>query len=119
MLGDVPMGDEGGYAPTFDTLEKPFEIIAELVKEFPDTKIAIDAAASQLFHDSAYNILGKAYSTNELAKAYANLVGNFGVCSIEDPFDEHATDDFVRFTAAADNRILVVGDDYTCTNPTL
>lgn len=120
MLGsDTPMGDEGGYAPTFDTLEKPFEILAELVREFLDTSIAIDVAASQLFHDGAYNILGKAYSTDELAKEYANLAINFGVKSIEDPFDENAEADFARFTAAANNKILVVGDDFTCTNPKL
>ena len=113
------MGDEGGYAPTFDTLEKPFEILSELVKEFPGTKIAIDVAASQLFHDGAYHILGKEYSTDELARTYANLVGHFPVISIEDPFDEHATADFVRLTAAVNGRILIVGDDFTCTNPEL
>ena len=118
-VDNLPMGDEGGYAPTFDTLEKPFEILAELVKEFSDTFIAIDAAASQLFHDGSYHILGKSYSTNELAETYANLAGVFGVRSIEDPFDEHATDDFVRLTTAVNGRILVVGDDFTCTNPVL
>lgn len=118
-LENVPMGDEGGYAPTFDTVEKPFEILATLVREFPGTSIAIDAAASQLFQDGAYHLLGKAYSTNELAEMYANLAGQFGVKSIEDPFDEHATDDFVRLTAAVQGRLLVVGDDFTCTNPAL
>lgn len=120
MLGpNMPMGDEGGYAPTFDTLEQPFELLAELVREFPNTSIAIDAAASQLFHDGAYNILGKAYSTDELAKTYANLADRFVVRSIEDPFDENADDDFVHLTAAVNGRILVVGDDLTCSNPKL
>src|SRR3989344_2412553 len=31
---NVPMGDEGGYAPAFDTLEKPFELLTKLIKEF-------------------------------------------------------------------------------------
>ena len=120
MLGsETPMGDEGGYAPTFDTLEKPFEILTELVKEFSDTSIAIDAAASQLYIDGKYNILGKAYSTDELAHAYANLVGRFPISSIEDPFDEHAKNDFIHFTSAVNGRVLVVGDDFTCTNPEL
>ena len=119
ILGDAPMGDEGGYAPTFDTLEKPFEILAELVKEFTDTKIAIDVAASQLYIDDKYNILGKAYSTDELAHVYANLVGHFPICSIEDPFDENAKNDFIHFTSAVNGRVLVVGDDFTCTNPRL
>lgn len=120
VLGsETPMGDEGGYAPTFDTLEKPFELLAELVKEFPNTSIAIDSAASQLFHEGEYNILGKAYSADSLAREYVNLVGNFNVKSIEDPFDENAEADFAHFTTAANNRILVVGDDFTCTNPEL
>ncbi len=117
--GGTPMGDEGGYAPTFDTLEKPFELLAELVKEFPNTSIAIDAAASQLFNEGVYNILGKAYSADNLAREYVNLVGNFNVKSIEDPFDENAESDFAHFTAAANNKILVVGDDLTCSNPKL
>ncbi|MEK7515535.1 MAG: enolase C-terminal domain-like protein [Patescibacteria group bacterium] len=116
---ETPMGDEGGYAPTFDTLERPFEILAELVKEFPNTSIAIDAAASQLFHEGAYNILGKVYSADDLAKTYANLAGHFGVRSIEDPFDENAADDFARLTAAVNERLLIVGDDFTCSNPKL
>jgi len=120
MLGsETPMGDEGGYAPTFDTLEKPFELLAELVDEFPETAIALDAAASQLFRDNAYYLLGKTYTTEELVHVYENLVARFPLASIEDPFDENAADDFIRFTGAADERILVVGDDYTCTNPKL
>jgi len=118
-LGAVPMGDEGGYAPTFENLERPFEMLAELVKEFPGTSIALDAAASQLFKDNAYHLLGKAYSTNELVEMYANIAGQFGIKSIEDPFDEHAADDFVRLTAAMHGRILIVGDDFTCTNTEL
>lgn len=50
---------------------------------------------------------------------YATIAGQFGVKSIEDPFDEHATDDFVRLTAAMRGRILIVGDDFTCTNSAL
>jgi enolase len=113
----TPMGDEGGYAPSFNTLEEPFEILATLVGEYPETAIALDAAASQLFYDPEYTLLGKSYSAEELAHTYEHLVARFPISSIEDPFDEHATDDFIRFTAAADGRILVVGDDYTCTNP--
>ena len=115
---DTPMGDEGGYAPTFDTLEKPFEILAELVREFPNTSIAIDAAASQLYIDGKYNIFGKVYSTYELAHVYANLVGGFPVSSIEDPFDENAPEDFTRITTHVGEKVLIVGDDLTCTNPT-
>jgi enolase len=116
-LGNVPMGDEGGYAPTFDTIEKSFEILAELVKEFPNTSIAIDAAANELFHDNNYELLGKKYSADELSHLYENLVAQFPFHSIEDPFDENAGDDFARLTAVLGEKTLIIGDDLTVTNP--
>lgn len=123
-LGNVPMGDEGGYAPTFDTLEKPFELLAELVKEFPNTAIAIDAAASELYKDSAYHLLGKPYSSQELTFIYESIAKKYPLHSIEDPFEENAVVDFVRLTATLDDpstplragKILIIGDDLTVTS---
>jgi len=124
LASTTSMGDEGGYAPTFDTLEKPFELLAELVKEFPNTSIAIDAAASELFHDGVYQLLGKSYSPDELAAIYRELVERFSLHSIEDPFAENAGTDFAKLTATLNSpstplgaTTLVVGDDLTVTNP--
>ena len=116
-LGSVSMGDEGGYAPTFDTLEKPFELLAGLVQEFPHTSIAIDAAASELYRNGAYHLLGKPYSAEELSALYRELVERFSLYSIEDPFDEESADDFSRLTALLGEKILIIGDDLTVTNP--
>ncbi|OGG41146.1 hypothetical protein A2118_03685 [Candidatus Kaiserbacteria bacterium GWA2_50_9] len=116
-LGNVPMGDEGGYAPTFDTLEQPFDILADLVKEFPGTSIAIDAAASELFHHDHYELLGKSYSSEELITIYRSIAEKYPLHSIEDPFDEESADDFTRMTAALGKNILIIGDDLTVTNP--
>lgn len=113
----TPMGDEGGYAPTFSELEKPFQILAELVSEFPHTSIAIDAAASEFYQDGHYTILGKSYSADELTGLYTTLVTKYPFHSIEDPFDEESTSDFARFTGSVGEKILVVGDDFTVTNP--
>lgn len=111
------MGDEGGYAPSFDTLLKPFELLADLVKEFPGTFIAIDAAASELFHDGTYQLIGKPYTPDELLAFYRELVERFPIHSIEDPFAEDAADDFTRLTAVLGEKILIVGDDLTVTDP--
>ncbi|MFA6519541.1 MAG: phosphopyruvate hydratase [Candidatus Paceibacterota bacterium] len=113
---DVPMGDEGGYAPTFPILEQPFGILADLVKEFPNTSIAIDAAASELFHDGAYHLLGKSYSADELASIYGGITEKYPMHSIEDPFTEDAHEDFAALTAALGKKILIIGDDLTVTN---
>lgn len=116
-LGDVPMGDEGGYAPTFESLERPFELLADLVTEFPNTAIAIDAAASELYKDGSYHLLGKTYSPQELTFIYESIATNYPVHSIEDPFAEDAVDDFAKLTGALGARIHIVGDDLTVTNP--
>jgi enolase len=116
-LGNVPMGDEGGYAPTFETLEQPFELLTELVKEFPNTSIAIDAAASELFKDGAYHLLGKSYSAEELTTIYGSVAEKYPLHSIEDPFAEDAADDFTRLTAMLGANIHIIGDDLTVTNP--
>ncbi|MCX6790451.1 MAG: phosphopyruvate hydratase [Candidatus Kaiserbacteria bacterium] len=116
-LGNVPMGDEGGYAPTFATLEEPFEILADLVKEFPHTFIAIDAAASEFFQEGTYQMLGKSYTADDMTHIYESLVSHFPLESIEDPFDEESGDDFARLTTALGPNIRVIGDDLTVTNP--
>jgi len=120
---NIPMGDEGGYAPTFDTLEKPFEILASLITEHTNVSIAIDAAASELFNNGSYQFLGKSYSPDELATIYRELVERFSLHSIEDPFAENAGTDFAKLTAALNSpstplwaTTLVVGDDLTVTN---
>ena len=116
-IGDVPMGDEGGYAPTFPTLQEPFRLLAELVQEFPHTSIAIDAAASELYRDGAYHLLGKSYTPDELLALYVHAASSLPLHSIEDPFAEDAGDDFARITAALGEKILIIGDDLTVTNP--
>ena len=116
-LGSVPMGDEGGYAPTFDALEKPFELLAMLMRSFPGTTLAIDAAANELRANSGYELLGRHYTPVQLAQVYEKLVSQYSLHSIEDPFSEDADDDFRNLTAALEGRCLVVGDDFTATNP--
>lgn len=116
-LGDVPMGDEGGYAPTFDTLEQPFELLASLVSGYPSTSIAIDAAASELFHDDSYKLLGKTYSPQELTTIYGSIAANYPIHSIEDPFAESAAGDFTNITSALGTNTLIIGDDLTVTDP--
>lgn len=116
-LGNVPVGDEGGYAPSFDTLEKPFELLTELTREFPNTSIALDAAASELFHDSAYQLLGKSYSADELTSLYSSIAAKYPLHSIEDPFDEESAEDFTHLTTLLGERVFIIGDDLTVTNP--
>lgn len=116
-LGKVPMGDEGGYAPTLNTLEQPFEILTSLVVDYPNTFIGIDAAANELIRDDSYELLGKEYTSTELSRVYKNFVAHFPLRSIEDPFAEDAVEDFTGLTATLGKEVIIVGDDFTVTNP--
>ncbi len=114
---EIPMGDEGGYSPKFDDIEKPFEMLAALVAEHSGTSIAIDAAANALRNDiGGYTLTGKDYTPDELRALYAGLIKKFPFHSIEDPFAETAMGDFAKLTAEA-GEVIIVGDDLTVTNP--
>lgn len=117
VLGEVPMGDEGGYAPTFIELFKPFELLTPLIGMHSGTSLAIDAAASELYRGDHYELIGKSYSAGDLAQIYTEIVERFPMHSIEDPFDEESTEDFSRLTSTLGNTILIIGDDFTVTNP--
>ncbi|MBI2409636.1 phosphopyruvate hydratase [Candidatus Kaiserbacteria bacterium] len=112
----APMGDEGGYSPTFDSLEEPFEILAALIQGHSNVSLALDAAASELLHDDHYELLGKSYSAEELAAIYRRIATEFPMHSIEDPFAEDMFEDFASLAVSLGNT-LVVGDDLTVTNP--
>ena len=115
-LTHEPMGDEGGYAPTLNELEKPFEILSSVIAKNPNMTISIDAAASELFNNGSYNLIGKSYSPEEFARLYETLASKFSFHSIEDPFAENAPDDFARLTASVGEKVLVIGDDLTVTS---
>ena len=128
---EVSMGDEGGYSPTFSTIEKPFEILAKLIEGKPGLSLAIDAAASELLvpgEKETYKLLDRTYSRIDLLALYANLTQAFPLASIEDPFAEDDREGFRNITAQFTkvkpmSNIgftfvnLIVADDLTVTNP--
>lgn len=116
-VGEVPMGDEGGYSPKFTALDRPFEILTELIKEDKTFFLGIDAAATEFFHDGAYDVLDKKYSTDGLLKIYLSLANTFPFKSIEDPFAENDPGAFAKLLKESPIGTLVVGDDLTVTNP--
>lgn len=116
-LGDVPMGDESGYSPTFPTLQEPFKILSELIATHPGTWMAIDAAATELQSEGGYTLIDTHYTSDELLLLYTHAVQMLPLRSIEDPFAEDADADFAKLTVAIGGNALIIGDDFTVTNP--
>ncbi len=117
--GEVPMGDEGGYSPNLNGIETPFALLSEAMGAEAAAFLAIDAAASEFFHDGKYILEGAPHSSDELFDVYENLVNKFHLRSIEDPFDEKDFPAFRRITAELGARTLIIGDDLTVTNPAI
>jgi enolase len=113
------MGDEGGFAPRFEQLEKPFEILSEVCAGDKDTFLAIDVAASEFYKNGKYDVLGKRLGRGELLLSYKPLIEKFKVKSLEDPFEENDFRGFQEAMQFFGGSALIVGDDLTVTNPGL
>lgn len=119
----VGVGDEGGFAPNLENNQMALDFIMEAIKKAGykpgvDIFIALDIAASELYNKDAktYKLDNKELSTDELMKYYIELINNYPILSIEDPFYENDFDSLAKFTKLVNNRIMVVGDDYFVTN---
>jgi len=83
------VGDEGGFAPALIHVRDPLNLIEEAIDECGYKKkveFAIDAAASEFCQDGRYH-LEKPYTSDELVDFYKDLVKDYPIVSIEDPFD--------------------------------
>ncbi|MBM3272409.1 phosphopyruvate hydratase [Candidatus Kaiserbacteria bacterium] len=111
------MGDEGGYViPERDPIV-PFELLAEATAAAGQkgrVRLATDVAASSFFDAGAYAVGGEVWSAEQLRAFYHKLADLFPLLSIEDPFEEHAMQDFVALQRGFAPRI--VGDDLTVTD---
>ena len=115
------LGDEGGFAPQISNIKKPLEFLAKAIKKNNlegKVRLALDVAASSFFHDGVYKIDGEDISKEELMKIYSDLIAEFNLLSIEDPFNEEDFDSFKKLRENNKN-LLVVGDDLTVTNSLL
>ena len=125
------VGDEGGFAPSLSNAEEVLELIVESVKAAgytpgQDIKIAMDAAASELYDETSgtYYFPGESQMTgqevrrsaSEMVAYYENLVEKFPILSIEDGLFEDDWDGWQLLTKALGDKIQLVGDDLFVTN---
>lgn len=115
------VGDEGGFAPTFKTIEEALDYIMLAIKESgyipgKDVNLALDAAASEFYKDGKYTINKKELTKEELINYYITLTETYPIISIEDAFSEDDIDSTKKLTELIGNKIMLVGDDYFVTN---
>jgi enolase len=115
----VLVGDEGGFAPPLESIDERFEFILKAIEELGyerEFAFAIDAAASQFYHEGKYKIREREYSSSELVDFYSELCEKFKLISIEDGLSEDDWDGWVQLNSKLGKKIQIVGDDLLVTN---
>ncbi len=112
------IGDEGGFAPPLSYPEQALSLINDSLKEkYPETKIGIDCAASQFYSNGEYNLKKVIFTRNGLISYYEQLIFNYPIIFLEDPFSEEDWIGFQEINKKLKGKIFVVGDDLLTTNP--
>lgn len=125
------VGDEGGFAPNLKNAEEVLTYLVDAVKlsgyvPGKDFKIAIDAAASELFDEESGNYVfpGESEMTGvrvernsqEMVEYFRRLVEGFPICSIEDGLQEEDWEGWQMLTKTLGHKVQLVGDDLFVTN---
>ncbi|HIX54625.1 MAG TPA: phosphopyruvate hydratase, partial [Candidatus Sphingobacterium stercoripullorum] len=123
------VGDEGGFAPSFNGTEDAIETILQAIekagyKAGEEICIALDCAASEFFKDGKYNYSlfeGKdaaVRSIEEQVDFLVSLTEKYPIISIEDGMDEADWEGWKLLTEKVGDKVQLVGDDLFVTNTT-
>src|SRR6195952_390773 len=121
------VGDEGGFAPTFDSTEDGVETIFKAIakagyKAGEDIGLAFDCAASEFYVDGKYDYTkfegekGAIRTSEEQASYLAELASKYPVISIEDGMAEDDWAGWKILTDKIGDKVQLVGDDLFVTN---
>ena len=110
------VGDEGGFAPDFDSSSEVIEMILLSIekagyKVSEEVSIALDAAASEFYKDEKYMIEGEELSSSQMVDYLYELTENYPIISIEDGLAEDDWEGWSLLTEKIGERIQLVGDD--------
>ncbi|MHC1591460.1 MAG: phosphopyruvate hydratase [Candidatus Helarchaeales archaeon] len=121
--GSVNIGDEGGFAPAIQSTKDALNLLMDAISSAgyepgKDFMIAMDAAASEFYKEGKYFTDGKSFTPEELVDFYKDLIQDYPIISLEDPFDENDFETFALLTKSVGSKCLIVGDDLFVTNVT-
>jgi len=120
------IGDEGGFAPAFTSVEDALDTIALAIKAAgykfgEDIFLALDVAASEFYDKSTSSYVfkksdGTTRNAAELVGYYKDLCAKYPIISIEDGCSENDWDGWKLLTDAIGDKVQLVGDDLFVTN---
>ena len=122
------VGDEGGFAPNFKSIEDALETILSAITlagySYPkDLTLALDCAASEFYTNGLYDYSrfegsgGVQFSPAEQVSYLRKLISDYPIDSIEDGMAERDWSGWRLLTEEIGARCTLVGDDLFVTNP--
>jgi enolase len=116
------VGDEGGFAPPIVKVREAMNHLVQAVQQSGfESKIVygFDCAATHFYNPKTkkYLLEGEEMSSEELLDYYRQLIKEYPIATMEDPFSEDDIEGFVKATKQLG--IQIIGDDFFCTNPEL
>jgi enolase len=116
------IGDEGGFAPDFESDEVALDMIVKAIENAGYTtnqiKLALDVASSEWYETGSYNLKkrGEKKNTDQLIEYISELVERYPIVSVEDGLSEDDYFGHERLTELLGGRVMLVGDDLFATN---
>lgn len=124
------VGDEGGFAPQFESSEPHEEALNAIMKAITDAGykpgrdvfLALDSASSEFAQaqkgeeDWVYLFEGKQMSSSEMIRLYQQWIETYPILSIEDGLSEHDWKGWAVLTEKLGKKCQLVGDDLFVTN---
>ena len=116
------VGDEGGFAPNFNTCSEALDTIIDAIKAAgykpgEQVSIGLDVASSEFYKDGVYHFEGQTKTSDEMIAFYKDLISKYPIISIEDALAEEDWDAWKKLTATIGDKCQLVGDDLFVTNP--
>ena len=116
------VGDEGGFAPNFQTTREALDTIIQAIQDAgytpgSEVSIGLDVASSEFYHDGKYSFEGQKLSADEMIAFYEKLISEYPIVSIEDALAEEDWGSWKKLTDKIGNKCQLVGDDLFVTNP--
>ena len=120
------VGDEGGFAPDLKSNTEAIELLMAAVektgyKNGTEVAIALDVASSEIFNSekNKYELASenRYLTSEEMIEYYVNLCNQYPIISIEDGLDENDWGGWKLLYTALGEKVQLVGDDLTVTNP--
>jgi len=122
---NTAVGDEGGFAPNLGGTRAALDFVMAAIakagfKAGEDVFLALDAAATEFYHQGHYVLAGENLTlTGEaMADYYVALARDYPILSIEDGMAEDDMAGWKLLTDKLGSTCQLVGDDLFVTNPT-